>query len=162
MIKHCNKIHPDCSCCFMPCNILLFASTIKVYQKNQTWMGQCERGWSCAGRIFSWQQRGWVGCCQKINLTQGQSFCQKPSFGFPGRMVPGALQGLEHSGVKICETFASRAQIQIEWNFTGSSLSDGPRHNGGSWCPFNWWPLFRRGLGHVWEQEQVLQGGDWS
>lgn len=84
MIKHCNKICPDCSCYFMPCNILLFTSTIKVYQQKQTLMGQCE---NCAGRIFYWQQCGWEGCCQKINLIQGQSFCQKPSFGFPGKIV---------------------------------------------------------------------------
>lgn len=71
-------------------------------------MGQCERGWAWAGRILYWQQRGWEGCCHEINLTQGQWFCQKPSFGFPGRIVPWALQGLEHSQGKIWETCASR------------------------------------------------------
>lgn len=139
MIKHCNKIWPDCSCYFMPCNILLFASTVQVCQKNQTWMGQCERGWGCAGRIFHWQQQhGWEGYCQKINLIQGQS---------PVRNLPLAFQGEQFQ--VLCRDWRihwwisvrfvlPEAQIQIQpfhkWKqlvlWTGSLVGNGPCHNG--------------------------------
>lgn len=158
MIKHCNKICPDCSCYFVPCNILLFPSTIEVYQKNcngAVWE-LCRQNFLLAavwlGRVLSEDKpytRTVILSDTFLWLSRENS---SRSFAGAGAFIDEDLWDLCFQRPKFRNSHVTSENGAVDLE------SNGPCHNG-ILHPFNWWLLFRRGPARY-EQEQILQG-DW-